>query len=95
MSAKASIASGENFHLYNEELISDNPRSVFLTLENPPSFELSKDIFQGNVIESFTAEIPSEAMDEMAIAWIKHRKLQGSVGGPVGQEWGSPDCEWQ
>jgi len=95
MSTKASIASGENFHLYNEELLSEDPRSVFLTLENPTSFELSKETYQGKTIESLTAEIPPSVMDDIAIAWIKHRKLQGAVGGPVGQEWGSPDCDWQ
>jgi len=95
MSTKASIASGENFHLYNEELLSEDPRSVFLTLESPTSFELSKETYQGKVIESLTAEIPPSTMDDIAIAWIKHRKLQGALGGPVGQEWGSPDCDWQ
>jgi hypothetical protein len=95
MSTKASIASGENFHLYNEVLLSEDPRSVFLTLESPLSFELSKETYRGKVIESLTAEIPASAMDDIAIAWIKHRKLQGALGGPVGQEWGSPDCEWQ
>ena len=29
------------------------------------------------------------------IAWIKQRELQGALGGPVGLEWGSPDCPWE
>jgi|GEM_PF-1525399 len=39
--------------------------------------------------------VPPQTMDEFAIAWCKHRKLQGALGGPVGNEWGSPDCPWQ
>ena len=77
MSTKASIAAGDKFHLYNEELLSSEPRSVFLNLEKPSSYE-----------------ILSEVLDEIAIRWIKYRKLQGAVGGPVGLEWGSPNCPY-
>ena len=94
MSTKASIASGENFHLYNEELLSADPRSVFLALEKPASYEVSKETFKEQIIECLTVEIPSEVLDEIAIKWIKYRKLQGAVGGPVGLEWGSPDCPY-
>lgn len=94
MSTKASIAAGERFHLYNEELLSAEPRSVFLALEKPASYEVSKETFKGQVIDSLTIEIPSEVLDDIAIKWIKYRKLQGAVGGPVGLEWGSPDCPY-
>jgi hypothetical protein len=94
MSAKASISGGEHFHFYTVELLSEEPRSVFLELTPPPTYELSKDVYQGKTIESLTVEIPSEIMDRIAIDWIKRRKLQGAVGGPVGLEWGSPDCPY-
>lgn len=94
MSTKASISSGDKYHFYIQELLSEAPRSVFLNLEKPDSFEVSKESYKDQVIESVTVEIPTEAMDEIAVKWIKHRKLQGAVGGPVGMEWGSPDCPY-
>lgn len=94
MSTKASIVAGESFHLYNEELLSAEPRSVFLALKNPADYEVSRETFQDQIIDSLTVEIPSEVLDEIAIKWIKYRKLQGAVGGPVGMEWGSPDCPY-
>ncbi|EHJ06477.1 MULTISPECIES: hypothetical protein [Marinobacter] len=94
MSTKASIAAGDKFHLYNEELLSSEPRSVFLNLEKPSSYEISKETFKDQIIESLTVEILSEVLDEIAIRWIKYRKLQGAVGGPVGLEWGSPNCPY-
>lgn len=39
-------------------------------------------------------ETAAEAFDEMAIAWIKYRGLAGAVGGPVGNELGSPENPW-
>lgn len=39
-------------------------------------------------------ETTAEAFDEMAIAWIKYRGLAGAVGGPVGNELGSPENPW-
>jgi hypothetical protein len=43
--------------------------------------------------KSVTVGLTPDAMDELAIAWCKHRKLQGVLGGPVGKEWGSPDYD--
>ena len=37
--------------------------------------------------------VPAEVFDRAAVAWVKARKLQGKVGGPVGSEYGSPDCD--
>ncbi|EMP57104.1 hypothetical protein MSNKSG1_00738 [Marinobacter santoriniensis NKSG1] len=98
MSTRASISGNEKYHLYTEELLSDDPRSVFLDLTPPPSFQVSKEVYGGKMIEQLRAEIPTEVMDEIAIAWIKHRKLQsqlGIEGGPVGAELGSPDNPWE
>jgi hypothetical protein len=39
--------------------------------------------------------IPPELMDELALAWCKHRKLHGALGGPVGKEFGSSESDYQ
>lgn len=94
MSTKASIISGDRYHLYFQELLSVEPKNVYLELNQPSELSFSKETIKGRTVENLVVEIPSEMMDEIAIAWIKKRKLQGAVGGPVGQEWGSPDCPW-
>ena len=94
MSVKGSISASDDHHLYFEELLSEDPRVVFLELTDPEEFSVRKEIFQGRSIESITVQIPKGVMDDIAIAWIKRRKLQGAVGGPVGSEWGSPDCPY-
>lgn len=95
MSTKGSICSGSKYHLYFQELLSENPKSVFLELEEPLEFRVEKETFRGKSRDFLVVEIQSEDMDQIAVAWIKQRKLQGAVGGPVGQEWGSPDCPWE
>jgi hypothetical protein len=64
---------------------------ALLHIQNPEKFSLDKDDLSGDQIN---VSIHPEAMDELAIAWCKHRKLQGALGGPVGKEWGSPDCDY-
>jgi hypothetical protein len=95
MSTKASISSGSNYHLYYQELLSAQPESVFLELNHPREYRVERETFQGKSWDVLVVEIPSEDMDKIAIDWIKKRKLQGAVGGPVGAEWGSPDCPWE
>lgn len=94
MSAKSPISHGDGFYLYVQELLSEEPRSAFLELDNPTEFQIEKETIEGIARERLTVEISSDALDRMAIDWIKKRKLQGAVGGPVGNEWGSPDCQW-
>jgi 5'(3')-deoxyribonucleotidase len=65
--------------------------NALLHIHNPEKFCLDKDDMSGDQI---SVGIHLEAMDELAIAWCKHRKLQGALGGPVGKEWGSPDCDY-
>ncbi|WP_421866479.1 hypothetical protein [Marinobacter adhaerens] len=95
MSTKASISRGPKFHLYFQELLGDQPRSVFLELNDPQEFRVERETFKGKSWNVLVVEIPSEDMDKITIDWIKKRRLQGAVGGPVGAEWGSPDCPWQ
>lgn len=92
MSTKASISSGQGYYLYYQELLSEHPKSVFLELDDPQEFRIEKETFNGKSRDVLVVEIPSTDMDKIAIDWIKKRKLQGAVGGPVGAEWGSPDC---
>jgi hypothetical protein len=95
MSTKASISSGRSYHLYYQELLSAQPKSVFLELNDPQEFRVEKETSKDKSWDVLVVEIPFEDMDKIAIDWIKKRKLQGSVGGPVGAEWGSPDCPWE
>jgi hypothetical protein len=72
----------------------NNPAVVEIT--NPVDFNInyaSQDSEQS--FSKLIAEIPANVFDEIAIAWCKKRKLQGALGGPVGKEWGSPDCDWE
>lgn len=95
MSTKASITAGERHHLYFQEYLNTEPKNVFFELTKPREFSVTKETTRDGAIDNLVVEIPAEIMDDIAIAWIKRRKLQGAVGGPVGNEWGSPDCPWE
>lgn len=84
MSTKASISSSPKFHLYYQELLSDQPKSVFLELNDPQEFRVEREAFRGKSRDVLVVEIPSEDMDKISIDWIKKRKLQGAVGGQLG-----------
>lgn len=94
MSTKASITAGERHHLYFQEYLDTKPENVFLELMKPREYSVTKETTRDGVIENLVVEILAEIMDDIAIAWIKKRKLQGAVGGPVGSEYGGPDCPW-
>lgn len=81
MSTKASISAGEKHHLYHQELLSQEPTSVFLEIDSPTEFRVEKETFQGKIIETLTVEIASATMDKIAIDWIKKRKLQAPLSG--------------
>lgn len=95
MSTKASITGGKCHHLYFQEYLDSDPKNVFLELLNPNEFSVTKETTRDGIINNLVVEIPAEVMDDIATAWIKTRKLQGAVGGPVGNELGSPDCPWE
>lgn len=95
MSTKASITAGERHHLYHQLYLDAEPESVFLEINRPTDFSVTRETTTDNVIESLAVEIPAEDMDDIAIAWIKKRELQGAVGGPVGNELGGPDNPWE
>ncbi|MEQ6884136.1 hypothetical protein [Salicola sp. Rm-C-2C1-2] len=91
MSTKASIAAGERYHLYHQVYLGSEPESVFLEINQPTEFSVAKETMAERMIDSLSVEIPAEDMDAIAIAWVKKRGLQGVVGGPAGNELGSPD----
>lgn len=94
MSTKASITGGERHHLYFHEYLDEEPKNVFLEITRPSEFSVYKESTRDGVYDNLVVEIPSEVMDDIAIAWIKKRGLQGAVGGPVGGEFGGPDCPY-
>lgn len=74
----------------------DNIHTATLCIENPAKFSVSySENNNSSAMGHLIVEIPVSVLDEMAIAWCKQRKLQGALGGPVGQEWGSPDADYQ
>jgi len=86
----------ERYTLFQEmtlDSINNNPATLAVT--NPSDFkiEFETDV-DGKNIGYMMAVIPAEIFDEIAIAWCKRRQLHGALGGPVGNEWGSPDCEY-
>tara|TARA_R110001583_G_scaffold119981_2_gene271221 strand:+ start:1469 stop:1759 length:291 start_codon:yes stop_codon:yes gene_type:complete len=69
-------------------------------IDSPAYIEVGREHFK--IVHEFadknpevTIEIDAEIMDKLAIAWCKHRNLQGALGGPVGKEFGGPDCEYK
>lgn len=74
MSTKSTICSGDDFHLFEEVTLHDEPMThVHLRVEHASMFAVEKGIpgYDANV----TVAIPATAMDEIALAWIKKRKL--------------------
>ena len=62
-------------------------RHAELRVTDPLNAEIQKDKLGQETISVF---VSLGDMDDFAVAWCKHRKLQGALGGPVGNEWGSP-----
>ena len=88
MSTKCEIYHSDFVYLY-EDVFDKNTAFIRVTGSGNACVELDF-----NKSQNVTGAIPDEIMDEMAIAWCKKRKLHGALGGPVGNEWGSPDCEY-
>lgn len=94
MSTKATVFydPDSKTHLFDEVSIGDTAVPAYIELLDPKECSVTKNI-NGKV--GVTICIDSEIMDGLAVAWCKHRKLQGEAGGPVGKEYGSPDCEYE
>jgi len=73
---------------------SDNTNPAELIIDFPSSFNVTKGHTGGEAFSQLSVDIPSDVMDKMAIAWCKKRGLNGALGGPVGREFGSVDCQY-
>lgn len=89
MSTKIPIASDDNFTFYHESLFDNEISEVIISTTNSSECCIER-ISTGDL--STRISLTSKDMDKIAIAWIKERKLQRIFGGPVGKEYGSPDC---
>ena len=78
MSTKASISSSKHHHLYYEASLDTRPDSVFFELNEPNEFSITKEVSKNAVTESLVVEIPALVMDDIAIAWVKKRGLEGA-----------------
>lgn len=73
MSTKVSISSGDQHHLYFELYLDSEPGSVFLEINEPREFLISRESHRGGISERLVVEISAEMMDEIAGAWMKKR----------------------
>jgi len=78
MSTKSGIYSSGNFYLYGECFDEDRAYIAVQGIEN------SEIALEGKYL-NVTVAIPNEVMDELCIAWLKERKLHGSLGGLMGK----------
>ncbi len=73
---------------------SDNTNPAQLIIDFPSSFNVTQGHTGEDAFSQLSVDIPADIMDRMAIAWCKKRKLHGALGGPVGLEFGSVDCDY-
>lgn len=73
---------------------SDNKNPAQLIIDFPNSFNVTQGHTGDDAFSQLSVDIPTYIMDRMAIAWCKKRRLQGALGGPVGLEFGSIDCDY-
>lgn len=73
---------------------SDNTNPAELIVDFPVSFNVTQGHTGDDAFSQLSVDIPADIMDRMAIAWCKKRRLHGTLGGPVGREFGSVDCDY-
>ena len=73
---------------------SDNTNPAQLIIDFPNSFNVTQGHTGDDTFSQLSVDIPADIMDRMAIAWCKKRRLHGALGGPVGLEFGSVDCDY-
>ncbi|KZZ14019.1 hypothetical protein A3750_15900 [Oleiphilus sp. HI0079] len=88
---QVAINSDADSALFESSRLGTEVRQAELRVTNPLNAEVQKDKLGQ---ESISVYVSLDDMDDFAIAWCKHRKLQKYLGGPVGNEWGSPDCPY-
>tara|TARA_R110000868_G_scaffold125790_3_gene332066 strand:- start:186 stop:812 length:627 start_codon:yes stop_codon:yes gene_type:complete len=76
-------------------LDSDNCNPATLEIDSPTNFCVEREEYANGIAKlTLRVEIDAEQFDHLAITWCKKRKLHGALGGPIGNEFGSPDCEY-
>ena len=74
MSTKSTISTGDGYHLFEEVILDDEPLThVLLEVERPSKFAVEKQF--PNYDANVTLAIPVAAMDTIALAWIRKRRL--------------------
>lgn len=73
---------------------SDNTNPAQLIIDFPNSFNVTQGHTGDDAFSQLSVDIPADIMDRMAIAWCQKRGLHGALGGPVGLEFGSVDCDY-
>ncbi len=73
---------------------SDNTNPAELVVDFPVSFNVTQGHTGDDAFSQLSVDIPADIMDRMAIAWCKKRRLHGTLGGSVGREFGSVDCDY-
>jgi len=91
MSFKKTITSGDNFSIHHETVFDDSIDEVIISLKNPSECCIKR---KGDSDLTVIISLSEKNMDSLAIAWINERKLQNVFGGPVGKEYGAPDCDY-
>ncbi|AZG73532.1 hypothetical protein [Shewanella livingstonensis] len=100
MSTKEYVYEDNNsdFALFQEITFDDeNNNPAVLQIDNASNFSVFSHKLMSDsdkVSSQLIAEIPADEFDKIAIEWCKKRKLHGALGGPVGLEFGSPDCKY-
>jgi len=73
---------------------SDNTNPAQLIIDFPNSFNVTQGHTGDDAFSQLSVDIPADIMDRIATAWCKKRGLHGALGGPVGVEFGSVDCDY-
>ena len=68
----------------------ENQNPVLIQIDSPVEYQVIKD----EQFHQVKIAIDVNEFDALAIAWCKKRKLHGALGGSVGKEFGSPDCDY-
>ena len=74
--------------------MNSNTNPAQLIIDFPNSFNVSQGHTGDDAFSQLSVDIPADIMDRIAIAWCKKRGLHGALGGPVGLEFGSVDCDY-
>ncbi len=93
MSTKATIFHDEvsGTTLHEEVILDEGDSPVYLRVINPTGCSLNSE----NGVICNELQLDPKILDQLAVAWCKHRGLQGMPEGPVGREYGGPDCEYE